>query len=137
LLRGDIQLADRPLVPLEQFGLGGQDSVRGYRQDQLFTDSGVFASAEVRIPILRLPKLGNAVLQLYPFVDFGYGFNKTSGTNPSPNSLVSVGLGLRFQVGDRITARFDWGIPLTDVPGEKRTLQEQGFYFSLVYNQPF
>ncbi|PSB33072.1 ShlB/FhaC/HecB family hemolysin secretion/activation protein [Stenomitos frigidus] len=137
LLRGDIQLADRPLVPLEQFGLGGQESVRGYRQDQLFTDSGIFASAEVRIPILRLPSFGNAVLQLYPFVDVGHGFNRGSGTNPSPNTLVSVGLGLRFQAGDRITARFDWGIPLTNVSGEKNTLQEQGFYFSLLYNQPF
>ncbi|MBW4474492.1 MAG: ShlB/FhaC/HecB family hemolysin secretion/activation protein [Stenomitos rutilans HA7619-LM2] len=137
LLRGDIQLADRPLVPLEQFGIGGQDSVRGYRQDQLFTDSGLFASAEVRIPILRLPNLDHAVLQLTPFVDIGHGFNQSNGTNPSPNTLVSVGLGLRFQIGDRVTARFDWGIPLTDVSGDQRTLQEQGFYFSLIYNQPF
>ena len=137
LLRGDIQLADRPLVPLEQFGIGGQDSVRGYRQDQLFTDSGIFASAEVRIPILRLPHLDNAVLQLTPFVDVGHGFNKGSGTNPSPNTLVSIGLGLRFQAGNHVTARFDWGIPLTNFSGEKRTLQEQGFYFSLIYSQPF
>ena len=137
LLRGDIQLADRPLVPLEQFGIGGQDSVRGYRQDQLFTDSGIFASAEVRIPILRVPSFDNAVLQLTPFIDIGHGFNKGSGTNPSPNTLVSIGVGLRFQVSNRITARFDWGIPLTNLSGEKRTLQEQGFYFSLIYNQPF
>ena len=137
LVRGDIQLADRPLLPLEQFGIGGQESVRGYRQDQLFTDSGILGSAEVRIPILRLPSLDNAVLQLSPFVDVGHGFNKGSGANPSPNTLVSVGLGLRFQAGNRITARFDWGIPLTNVSGAKRTLQEQGFYFSLIYNQPF
>ncbi len=137
LLRGDVQLADRPLVPLEQFGIGGQESVRGYRQDQLFTDSGIFASAELRIPILRLPKLDNAVLQLSPFVDIGHGFNKGSGINPSPDTLASVGLGLRFQAGNRITARFDWGIPLTNVSAAKRTLQEQGLNFSLLYNQPF
>jgi len=29
VVRGDLQLADRPLVPLEQFGLGGLNSVRG------------------------------------------------------------------------------------------------------------
>ncbi|XHX76392.1 MAG: ShlB/FhaC/HecB family hemolysin secretion/activation protein [Stenomitos frigidus ULC029] len=137
LLRGNIQLADRPLLPLEQFGIGGQESVRGYRQDQLFTDSGIFASAEVRMPILRLPRLDNAVLQLSPFIDIGHGFNKGGGTSALPSTLVSVGLGLRFQAGDRLAARFDWGIPLTNISGEKRTLQEQGFYFSLIYNQPF
>jgi hemolysin activation/secretion protein len=137
LLRGDIQLADRPIVPLEKFGIGGQDSVRGYRQDQLFTDNGIFASAEARIPILRIPSLNNTVLQLDPFVDFGHGFNNLSRTNPSPNTLVSVGLGLRLQVGNRVTARFDWGIPLIHVSGSKSTLQEQGIYFSLFYTQPF
>ncbi|MHC5830270.1 MAG: ShlB/FhaC/HecB family hemolysin secretion/activation protein, partial [Nostoc sp.] len=33
LLRLNTQLASRTLLPIEQFGLGGQDSVRGYRQD--------------------------------------------------------------------------------------------------------
>ncbi|MGQ9869501.1 ShlB/FhaC/HecB family hemolysin secretion/activation protein, partial [Leptodesmis sp.] len=31
LVRGDLQLADRPLLPIEQFGIGGFLSVRGYR----------------------------------------------------------------------------------------------------------
>ena len=53
LLRGDVQFADRPLVPLEQIGIGGQESVRGYRQDALLKDNAVFASAEVRFPIAR------------------------------------------------------------------------------------
>ncbi|XHX78776.1 MAG: ShlB/FhaC/HecB family hemolysin secretion/activation protein [Stenomitos frigidus ULC029] len=137
LLRGDIQLANKPLVPLEQFGLGGQDSVRGYRQDLLLTDSGIFLSAEARIPLFRSrePKL---VLQLTPFVDFGHGFNLGGVPNPRPqNDLVSVGLGLLLNLDDRLTARFTWGIPLTDISGDKKTLQEQGFDFSLIYKQPF
>jgi hemolysin activation/secretion protein len=48
-----------------------------------------------------------------------------------------VGLGLRFQMGDYLTARFDWGIPLISVAGSKNTLQEQGLYFSLIYNLSF
>uniref|UniRef100_UPI00286D66D1 ShlB/FhaC/HecB family hemolysin secretion/activation protein n=1 Tax=Chamaesiphon sp. VAR_48_metabat_135_sub TaxID=2964699 RepID=UPI00286D66D1 len=39
LVRGDVQLADRAMLPLEQFGLGGVDSVRGYRQDALLADN--------------------------------------------------------------------------------------------------
>ncbi len=66
LLRADAQLADRALLPFEQFSLGGIDSVRGYRQDALLTDNGIFASAEVRIPILRLPGI-NGLCRLHPF----------------------------------------------------------------------
>ncbi|MBD2021371.1 ShlB/FhaC/HecB family hemolysin secretion/activation protein [Leptolyngbya sp. FACHB-36] len=134
LLRGDVQLADRPLVPLEQFGLGGQDSVRGYRQDALLTDNGLFASAEVRIPIARFRRI-NGLLQLTPFVEVGSAWNRDR-SNPDPSTLASVGLGLRFQLSDRVTARFDWGIPLITLEGEKDSLQENGLYFSLVIN-PF
>ena len=135
LVRGDLQLADRPMLPLEQFGLGGQDSVRGYRQDALLTDNGLFASAEMRFPILRLPKL-NSLLQLTPFIELGTAWNLGNAPDPDPRTLLAVGLGLRLQYSDRLTARLDWGIPLTDINGAKNTLQENGLYFSIVVN-PF
>lgn len=135
LVRTDIQLSDRALLPFEQFSIGGIDSVRGYRQDALLTDSGIFASAEVRIPIWRLPKI-NGILQVAPFFDIGHGWNLSNFPDPDPQTLVSVGIGLRFQISDRITARFDWGIPLVSYPGDKNTLQEKGLYFSLIAN-PF
>lgn len=135
LLRGDLQLADRPLVPVEQFGIGGALSVRGYRQDFLLTDNGFFGSAEVRIPILRLPKVP-ALLQLTPFVDFGTGWNKGERPDPDPRTLASVGLGLRLQVSNNFNARFEWGIPLVSTDIEKRTWQEKGLYFSINYS-PF
>jgi hemolysin activation/secretion protein len=135
LLRGDIQIANQALLPFEQFSVGGIDSVRGYRQDALLTDDGFFASAEVRIPILRLPKI-NGLLQIAPFFDVGSGWNLSGFADPDPKTLASFGIGLRFQISDRVTARFDWGIPLVDVPGEKNTLQEKGLYFSIV-GSPF
>ncbi|BAY13819.1 ShlB/FhaC/HecB family hemolysin secretion/activation protein [Calothrix sp. NIES-2098] len=134
LARGDLQLAADSLVPLEQFGLGGQVSVRGYRQDTLLTDNGMLFSAEFRLPILRAPKLGG-VLQLTPFIDVGKGWN-TKGDNPSPSTLVGTGLGLLWKQGNNFSARLDWGIPLTSVEGEKRSLQENGLYFSVQYS-PF
>ena len=136
LLRADAQFTDRPLLTLEQFSAGGQDSVRGYRQDLLLADSGAFASAELRIPILRLPKL-TSLLQLTPFIDVGTVGNRSGNANPDPKTITSVGLGLRLQVGDRLTARFDWGLPLVSVSGSKRTLQENGLYFSVVYSRTF
>jgi hemolysin activation/secretion protein len=131
LLRADVQLADRALVPLEQFGLGGQESVRGYRQDILLQDNGALASAEVRIPIVRIPQW-NALLQVAPFLDFGSAWTSSGNQNPDPNILVSTGLGLQLQLGDRVSVRLDYGIPLVSVSSRKRSWQENGFYFSIV-----
>lgn len=141
VLRSDIQLATRALVPLEQISVGGIQSVRGYRQDEFLVDNGFFASAEVRLPILRVEEV-KGVLQIIPFIDFGVGWNNSSKgrQNPDfdPNTLIGVGLGLQWQMGDTLNARIDYGIPLTDVNvnSRDRTLQEQGFYFSVNYS-PF
>ncbi|MEH2354987.1 MAG: ShlB/FhaC/HecB family hemolysin secretion/activation protein [Nostoc sp.] len=136
LLRLNTQLGSTKLLPIEQFGLGGQDSIRGYRQDYLLTDNGTFVSAEVQVPILRLPQI-NSILQVIPFVDFGVGWNTSGKDNPDRNTLAAVGLGLRWAQGDRFTVRLDWGIPLISVNNSnERTLQENGLYFSLLYN-PF
>jgi hemolysin activation/secretion protein len=140
VLRGDVQLADRPLVPFEQIGIGGLDSVRGYRQDALLTDNGIFASAEVRIPVVRFSGRNN-FLQVAPFVDFGNGWNDSGRSEfeveLDSNTLLSVGLGLRLQLEDNLTARLDWGIPLISVTSEdKDSWQENGLYFSIIVN-PF
>ncbi|MEH2156655.1 ShlB/FhaC/HecB family hemolysin secretion/activation protein [Nostoc sp.] len=134
LARGDFQLAADSLVPLEQFGLGGQLSIRGYRQDALLTDNGLLFSAEFRVPIVRAAKIGG-VLQLTPFIEVGKGWN-VNGENPSPSTLLSSGLGLLWKQGDDFLARLDWGIPLISVDGERRSLQENGLYFSVRYS-PF
>jgi hemolysin activation/secretion protein len=133
LLRVDAQLADRPLLSGEQFGVGGVDSVRGYRQDALLTDSGLFGSAEVRIPIARFPKW-NSTLSIAPFLDFGHGWNR-SRENPEVSTLFSGGIGLRWRLGKQFTARFDWGVPFKVLSNsDKSSLQENGLYFSLSWN---
>lgn len=134
LVRADVQLTGDNLVPLEQFGLGGQESVRGYRQDALLTDSGALASAELRIPILRVPEW-QGILQVVPFVDVGTAWNN-GDSDPDPDTLLGVGVGLLWRQGDNLTARLDWGIPLVDVESSGRTWQEDGIYFSISYS-PF
>jgi hemolysin activation/secretion protein len=138
LVKLDGQLADRPLLAIEQIGLGGQDTVRGYRQDLLLADNGVNASAEVRLPIFTPPD-SKQILQVVPFLDFGIGWNQPNNPslNPTPNTIASTGLGLRYQSGNDFTARLDYGIPFTSIDLNKRTGQEKGFYFSLNYNRSF
>ena len=138
LFKVETQLADRPLLAIEQIGLGGQDTIRGYRQDLLLADNGVIASAEVRLPIFTAPD-SRQVFQVVPFLDFGLGWNQPNNPSPNPNpsTIASGGLGLRYQGGDNFSARLDYGIPFTAIDTIKRTGQEKGFYFSLNYNQSF
>lgn len=135
LLRSELQLADRPLLSLEQFSLGGALTVRGYRQDLLVADNGFLASAEVRTPILRIPEW-NTTVQLTPFFDFGTAWNRGDDPVLPRETLSSVGLGLELLVGENFVATLDWGIPLVEVDIDKDTLQENGIYFSVQY-QPF
>lgn len=133
LLRGNVQLADRPLLSLEQFGLGGFDSIRGYRQDQLLTDNGLYGSIEARIPIFRIREI-DSVAQITPFLDWGKGWNSGDRTDPEEKTLASIGIGLRWQFSDRATARLEWGIPLINSNASNNSLQESGILFSLTSN---
>ena len=138
LMRTDLHIADRPLVALEQFGLGGATTVRGYPQDTFLTDNGFLFSAEVHIPV----RIGESFkLQLIPFIDVGTAWNnnakKLTDTSQS-GTLASLGLGIQYQLGDRVYAQLDWGIPLIPIENNStdRTWQENGIYFNLRY-QPF
>ncbi|MEB3230275.1 MAG: ShlB/FhaC/HecB family hemolysin secretion/activation protein, partial [Leptolyngbyaceae bacterium] len=134
LLRGDIQLADGPLVPGEQFSLGGQGTIRGFRQDSLLTDNGWLASAQFRVPVLRVPRV-DGELEVAPFIEIGQGWNPKE-PDPESNTLASIGLGLLWRMGDRFSSRFDWGIPLLGNSSDGSSLQEEGFHFSIQFS-PF
>lgn len=130
LARIDGQIADRPLLSLEQFRLGGLGSVRGFREDAVIADNGIFASLEARFPVLRIPEL-ESVIQVTPFVDLGYTANRGSSPEPDPRALASVGAGVLWQASDRFTARLDYGIPLINGEDSGDSLQENGLLFSI------
>ena len=132
LLRSELQLAADPLIPTEQFSLGGAATVRGYRQDALLTDNGFIAAAEFRLPILRLSQL-NATVQFSPFIDFGTGWN-TDDRETEFSTLLGTGVGLILQTEERLSTRIDWGLPLINTDFEDNTLQESGVYFQLQYD---
>ncbi|MBE9043978.1 ShlB/FhaC/HecB family hemolysin secretion/activation protein [Pleurocapsales cyanobacterium LEGE 10410] len=132
LLRSDVQLSSDDLVPLERFSLGGVESVRGYRQDALLGDNGVFASAEVRIPFYRWNN-GQNSLSAIPFVDFGTTWSNSNEREVAEDTVASLGLGIRLSLSNRLNARVDYGIPLIEVIDNNDTLQENGVYFAVEY----
>lgn len=131
LTRFNAQLTPDSLLPLERFGFGGVDTVRGYPQNQLVTDNGILGSVEARIPVLA----NSATLQVTPFLDVAHGWNNQTLT-PEENTLASVGLGLRWLATRNLVFRLDYGIPLIRIDNTGNSLQENGLYFSARY-QPF
>ncbi|MGG6269044.1 ShlB/FhaC/HecB family hemolysin secretion/activation protein [Leptolyngbya sp. AN03gr2] len=129
ILQTKAQLSTRSLVPLEQLAIGGQATVRGYRQDLLLTDNGVLASVELQLPLLKSP---TNVVHIAPFFDFGSVWNYDAETTPNPSVLFSTGLGVQWRSRNLI-ARLDWGIPLVNVSNRRNTWQEKGIYFSVRY----
>jgi hemolysin activation/secretion protein len=130
-VRGELQLADRPLVPSEQFSLGGVDTVRGYRPNTLLSDGGWLASTELQIPVMRFPK-SKGLVQIAPFLDMGGGWNQ-GGDAPKTSQLMSTGLGIIWKQGNRFTARLDWGFPLRAVD---KDIRQDGPHFSILL-RPF
>ncbi len=125
VLRSDLQLTNEPLLPLEQFGIGGGSSVRGYRENLLVRDRGWTGTVEVRIPV------ANRKLQLAAFYDMGGG-EYVAGSGPDPKDISSVGLGMRWEPNRHLYGQLYWGHALRDVDiGKEESLQDSGFHFSV------
>ena len=131
IARVSVQLANDPLLPMEQFAIGGGYSVRGYRENQVVRDRGAHGSIELRRAILRGLE-GAAVLQLAAFVDHGRAWNHGRGRRDRVE-LTSAGAGLRFR-RERYSGHLYWAADLEDVEApEDRGLQDHGWHFRLEY----
>ncbi|MBD2234789.1 ShlB/FhaC/HecB family hemolysin secretion/activation protein [Phormidium tenue] len=126
--RVNAQLTPNSLLPLERFSVGGQDTVRGYAQNQIVTDNAVIGSVELRIPLSATPNQ----LLLIPFVDAGTGWN-TLTESPTPSVLLGTGLGVQWQPIPTASLGFTYGIPLIGVLNRGNSWQENGFYFTFTY----
>jgi hemolysin activation/secretion protein len=126
-----IQLTDDPLLSLEQIAIGGPETIRGYRKNLIVRDNGVFASGEIRIPILR-DAFGRHRVEFGPFVDIGRGWDSRDST--ISETIASVGLGLRVFPTESLRAEFHWGYRLMDQEHQRDPLQENGFNFRVVWN---
>jgi hemolysin activation/secretion protein len=111
-LLGRGQLSSQNLLPSEQVGLGGFDTVRGYDERQLNYDSGAIINAEIHCPSFSVTCKKDA-LQFLAFIDYGMGGNHT----PIPGEkkydyLLGTGPALRYTLNPWLVTRVDFGIKL-------------------------
>jgi len=138
LFRTDLQWANEDLLPLEKFSVGGNSTVRGYRENQLTRDNGWIVSLEWRVDMpfkWRLGRLSknpeDGLVQLAPFIDYGRSWNADSET-PDPKDISSVGLGLRWLPSKHVQAEVYWGHALRNLEEpEDDDLQDDGVHFEL------
>jgi hemolysin activation/secretion protein len=117
------QFSDGNLLPSEQLGAGGVDSVRGYDERAANGDNGILVSEELRSPTFDLSKIAvddgiGDQTQVLAFWDYGGVSIKLPSPGQQPyTQLESVGLGLRYGLQDHVTLRFDYGWQLLNSPG--------------------
>lgn len=122
-LRGSGQGSTEPLLPSEQFSLGGFETVRGYEENEANVDNAIVLNAEARSPAMPIAKWINPKfkvpdgLQFLVFFDYGWGINIVNipGTQKAVY-LMGAGPGVRYTLEPYLTARLDWGIRLHDKP---------------------
>jgi hemolysin activation/secretion protein len=113
------QITPSALLPSEQLGIGGYDTVRGFEQRAFNADNGIIMNFEFRLPyfgFLYKERDDDRIrdkMQFFGFADFGWGSNVKDIEGQKNNAaLLGVGPGFRFTVGTHVSIRVDYGFRL-------------------------
>ncbi|MEI6415540.1 MAG: ShlB/FhaC/HecB family hemolysin secretion/activation protein, partial [Pseudomonadota bacterium] len=124
------QSSSTTLSSMDRMSVGGVNTVRGYRENQLIRDAGNIMNAELRVPVLQGG--GSSLkLDLIPFYDRG------SGKNQGEHSDVLSSAGL--------AGRASWNGLVFDLAVARRlkhpesvsgngTLQDHSIHLQLSYS---
>lgn len=130
IVRGSVQRSPDRLLALDGMAIGGINTVRGYRENQIVRDQGHVLNVELEWPFLRDPEHGLRVVAV-PFYDWGRGRNH----GEAATSLRSAGLATRL-------TWYNLSVDLTlakrlHQPAETRdqgsTLQDKGVQLQVSY----
>ncbi len=136
------QWADGLLYSGERLAVGGEYTVRGYRETLALVDAGAIGSVELAQPF-SLSRSGRdakgtdwGAFSLSAFADGAWLKNRRD-PQPVPDRLGSIGASLAWAPSEAITARVTYARALVDaVPVGSRDVQDRGFQFRLTV-RPF
>jgi len=124
------QYAGETLIPGEQFGLGGERSIRGFEERAVAGDNAVVGSLEVWTP----PLASFAGLRLLGFVDAGHkDLEDPQFGEEASDNLLSVGAGARLQWRENLSVSVDWGHVLEQAEGVTSDPGNSRWHLSVLY----
>ena len=130
-LRGDVQLANDPLLSGERIAVGGPQTVRGFQRNRLVRDNALIGSLELRFPIWGRDGSEPRV-ELSPFVDVAYAWNDRDQS--TVRTLSSAGLSVAISPGAGLHIQASWAQPIRRGVQDGEGLQRDGVYMELIWN---
>lgn len=135
------QYSNRNLLPSEEYGVGGYNTVRGYKEREINGDNAFLWNFELRSPQIRIldhllrrkesRKSIPDALQLLLFFDLGWvGLHKTENYEPRNQHALSFGPGVRYSVTPYLNFRADYGQQLRNIPNHSGP--HHRLHFSLI-----
>lgn len=118
------------LIPGEQFGLGGVNSVRGFYERTTAHDIGHRLSLEMYGPEIGYQIAPDWKARMLGFIDMGRGKDQEP-VRLAESGLMSVGIGGRFTKGKHLSVRFDTGMIAHGTAGRDKS--EVRTHFGIAY----
>jgi hemolysin activation/secretion protein len=114
-----VQMSTGKLLPTEELSIGGQYTVRGYKENALVGDHGFLFKNELRFPSINFNfRYGSSrqiknELQFLAFVDMGWADDVDKNiVDCHAEVLASIGPGCRLRLNDFLDVRYDYGFQL-------------------------
>ncbi len=139
LIRLEGQWSNDLLTSLEQFSIGGPNSVRGYPISEFQADTGLFASAEwtLNAPGFSSARFSDAytwgqVLRVSFFADWAFGkINDPTPIQTGSVNLSGFGAAISVNLPGTLQGRFEWARPIGgDTPSDGDNAR---YWFDLTY----
>lgn len=121
------QIADEPLIPGEQFGLGGLQSIRGFEERAILADSGWQANIELWSPSLTR-------LQIRPLIFYDLGNKQLNNPQPGERAdqdIASTGLAAYWSWRDTLSIQIAAATLLQAAADSQKG--DKKIHFSLFY----
>ena len=125
------QYTANALINYEQFGMGGESSVRGFYERELSNDKGYRGTAEFYTPDFGDRFGGEVKERALVFCDFAEGADNVPGVR-NHHSIGSVGVGLRASVGGNFSVLADFAQVVVTDPAAKHFKNDKRLHFSMV-----
>ena len=128
-----MQYSNDALVPGEQFGVGGNTSVRGFSEREVANDKGANINLEVYSPDFGRHIQEGANIRGLVFYDQGKVWrNHALPGETSRAGIASLGAGLRMGIGKSFTLKFD-AARIVEEDGYKRQDSSPKVHFGMGY----